>query len=118
MAVLTRLELATSAVTGQRSNQLSYSTNGILEEELALLEHVLYTAMPSKCERSIWKFFGNATIFWKKLCSNISLKGNKRRKYTQKEEYNYLFKDKCRKKKRDLLSHLSKWSTDKINMYQ
>ena len=26
MAVLTRLELATSAVTGQRSNQLSYST--------------------------------------------------------------------------------------------
>ena len=26
MAVLTRLELATSAVTGRRSNQLSYST--------------------------------------------------------------------------------------------
>ena len=43
MAVLTRLELATSAVTGQRSNQLSYSTKarGSIETILKIAREFL-----------------------------------------------------------------------------
>ena len=56
MVVLTRLELATSAVTGQRSNQLSYSTKFITRGE-------------------VYKFFLNMQIFFDTFIKIASTKG-------------------------------------------
>ena len=75
VAVLTRFELATSAVTGRRSNQLSYSTKIVVTKKdggkiwtfspqaSCNFEQVMYTEPLSKCERSIYTFSENANIF-------------------------------------------------------